>query len=101
LGLVGDGNLDPFVDQARRKTQDDRLSHRDPPQSETAAPPDANDSDRGSDAIPVSGSAGPSEPAEDESTVGTGSAIALGCVAATLLLIVLGLVLLAFFALVR
>lgn len=38
---------------------------------------------------------------EDDSTVGTGSAIALGCIAATLLLIVIGLVLLAVFALIR
>lgn len=38
---------------------------------------------------------------EDDSTVGTGSAIALGCIAATLVLIVIGLALLAVFALIR
>lgn len=45
--------------------------------------------------------AGGSAESDDESTVGTGSAIALGCIGATLLLIVLGLILLAVFALVR
>ncbi len=39
--------------------------------------------------------------ADDESTVGTGSAIALGCIAGTLLLIVIGLILVAVFALAR
>ncbi len=38
---------------------------------------------------------------EDDDTVGTGSAIALGCVAGTLLLIVIGLILIAVFALAR
>ena len=38
---------------------------------------------------------------EDESTVGTGSAIAIGCIGATLVLIVLGLALLAVFDLLR
>lgn len=39
-------------------------------------------------------------PTEDESTVGTGTSIALGCIAATLLLIVFALVMLGIMALV-
>lgn len=38
---------------------------------------------------------------DDDDTVGTGSAIALGCIAGTLLLIVIGLILIALFALAR
>ena len=38
---------------------------------------------------------------DEDDTVGTGSAIALGCIAGTLLLIVIGLILVAVFALAR
>ena len=47
---------------------------------------------------PSSAAASPQTP-EDESTVGTGTSLALGCIAATLLLIVLGLILLGISAL--
>jgi hypothetical protein len=55
---------------------------------------------------PTGGNEGPEQVVtagvtDDESTVGTGSAIALGCIGATLVLIVLGLALLAVFALLR
>ncbi|MBA2247183.1 MAG: hypothetical protein H0W23_03570 [Chloroflexia bacterium] len=49
----------------------------------------------------LEGSSGAAAAVEDESTVGTGSAIAIGCIGATLVLIVLGLALLAVFALLR
>ena len=71
-----------------------------------------DDQTRGKDAYrpdpvePASGEEAPeriglADVTDDESTVGTGSAIALGCIGATLVLIVLGLALLAVFAVLR
>ena len=58
--------------------------------SETPVPPGPVDSGVGPVGDQPSGAAGT---VDDESTVGTGSAIALGCIGATLMLIVFGLVL--------
>ena len=56
----------------------------------TGAPPDG---------VNVEAPAAP--PVEDESTVGTGTSIALGCVAGTILLIIIGLVVIGIVALVN
>jgi hypothetical protein len=59
----------------------------------TGAPPDGAKPDvPAAPAVP---------PVEDESTVGTGTSIALGCVAGTILLIIIGLVVLGIVALVN
>jgi hypothetical protein len=42
----------------------------------------------------------PVPPVEDESTVGTGTSIALGCVAGTILLIIIGLIVIGIVAIV-
>lgn len=64
----------------------------DPPQENPPQPASSASS------TPSSATAAPPTP-EDESTVGTGTSLALGCIAATLLLIVLGLILLGISAL--
>jgi len=64
-------------------------------QDETQSTPPSVDSEN----IAAGQPKAPDQPEGDESTIGTGTSIALGCIAGTLLLIVIGLIYLAIVAL--
>ncbi len=81
-----------------KQARGDRLTDDAQTQGKAEHGPDPVDPTGGSDSREH---LNPGEPVDDDSTVGTGSVIALGCIGATLVLIVLGLALLAVFALLR
>ncbi len=68
------------------------------PPSRIVAPKDEADGSASTVQAPASTGITTPDPEDPDATVGTGSAIALGCIAATLLLIVVGLVFLAIVA---
>jgi hypothetical protein len=76
--------------------KDDRLTEEERGENQVRIRPAPEDAGLETTSIPGDGAI-----ERDDDTVGTGSAIALGCIAGTLLLIVIGLILIALFALAR